>query len=310
MSDKISITYYDRTSRMFLTERVYASGFLFWSYNSRLGRLATDVFFRKKFISLLYGWLYKRQLSRRKIKPFVQKMNVNLDESVCGLEDFKSFNDFFTREIDLSRRSINKNPHVCIAPVDGKILAYPFVEPDITFRIKQSIFNLLKFLCEDALVEKFAGGSMIISRLCLTDYHHFHFPDSGIPSKAIFIGGKYYAGGPYGFRRLTPFYTENYRMLTLFNSDHFGQIAFVEIGAFTVGSIQQRYQPGIYVAKGTRKGFFELGGSTIVLLFQKGAIELDKDLLINTRNEIETNVRMGDSIGKIPNSNNYAGKLS
>ena len=67
---------------------------------------------------------------------------------------------------------------------------------ETTFRIKQSVFNLSEFLRNDELTEKFAKGSMIISRLCLTDYHHFHFADSGIPGEAISIRGKCYAGGP------------------------------------------------------------------------------------------------------------------
>lgn len=50
------------------------------------------------------------------------------------------------------------------------------------------------------------------------------------------------------------------------------------------------------VSKGARKGFFALGGSTIVLMFKKEAIEIDEDILINTENEIETYVRFGDSI--------------
>lgn len=87
-------------------------------------------------------------------------------------------------------------------------------------------------------------------------------------------------------------------MLTLFASDHFGQIAMVEIGAFTVGSIQQRFNTGVRVAKGARKGFFELGGSTVVLLFQRGAIRLDEDLCARTEENIETFVRFGESIGK------------
>ncbi|UCE52354.1 MAG: phosphatidylserine decarboxylase [Desulfobacterales bacterium] len=300
MNDKIIIRYFDRREGLLKTERVHAGKFLHWSYNMSLGRVATELIFRQKLVSRLYGWLHKQQLSKRKIKPFVQKMGTNLDELTRPIEDFTCFNDFFTREIDLSKRSINQNPCVCIAPVDGKILAYGVVEPDMTFRIKRSTFNLRGFLQDATLLNKFSEGSMVVSRLCLTDYHHFHFPDSGIPGEAISVRGKYYASGPYGLRALIPFYTQNYRVLTLFDSDHFGQIAIVEIGAFTVGSIQQRYQSGRLIAKGARNGFFELGGSTVVLLFEKGRIELDKDLVTNTKNEVETYVLLGDSIGRTP----------
>lgn len=300
MSGKISIKYFDRVQGRLRTERVYAGGFLYWLYNSQLGGFSNELVLRQKYVSQLYGWLHKQRLSRRKIKPFIQKMNVNASELICPIKAFASFNDFFKRDIDLSKRPINRNPHVCIAPVDGKILAYRSVDPDRTFRIKRSTFNLRLFLRDERLVRKFIQGTMVISRLSLMDYHRFHFPDSGVPGEAISIKGKYYASGPYNLRTLVPFYSENYRMLTLFDSEHFGQIAMVEIGAFTVGSIKQRYRPRIHVAKGARKGFFEIGGSTVVLLFEKGRIEIDKDLYLNTRNEIETYVLLGDSIGSIP----------
>ena len=298
MKGKMSIKYYDRETRRLMTEQVYASGFLSWSYNTNLGRLATDFLLRHKFVSQLYGWFHKKPFSRWRIKPFMKKMGINSSESILSLEHFATFNDFFIRQIDPKKRPICSDPDVCIAPVDGKVLAYRIVEPESTFRIKRSRFNLREFLRDDSLAEKFAGGSMIVSRLCLADYHHFHFPDSGIPGKAKSIQGKYHAGGPYALRWLVPFYSENHRMVTLFDSDHFGHMAIVEVGAFTVGSIQQRFQPGAHVAKAAHKGFFELGGSTVVLLFEKNSIELDKGLCENTRNELETYVRLGDSVGK------------
>jgi phosphatidylserine decarboxylase len=300
MNDRFSIKYLDRTEGMLRTERVCADGFLNWLYNYRLGNLSNEFVFRQKYVSQLYGWIHNQRLSRGKIVPFMQKMNVNADELICEIEDFTSFNDFFKREIDLSKRPINPSPHACIAPVDGKILAYQSIDPDMTFRIKRSIFNLRSFLFDETLVERFSQGSMLVSRLGLKDYHHFHFPDSGVPGEAKSIKGKYYASGPYSLRKLIPFYSENYRMLTIVDSEHFGQILMVEIGAFTVGSIQQRYRPGRRVVKGDRKGFFEMGGSTVALLFEKGRIELDRDLCVNTRNDIETYVLMGDSLGSIP----------
>jgi phosphatidylserine decarboxylase len=302
----MSTTYYDRAEGQFVSERIYGERFLSWSYRTRSGRFFTELIFRHKSVSGIYGWLNKQALSRRKIKPFVKKMNLPLRESIRPLEDFKSFNDFFTREIDLSKRPIHSHPSVCVAPADGRVMAFYAVEADRTFRIKSSTFNLRQFLHEDGLARQFAGGSMVISRLSLTDYHHFHFPDSGIPRAAVPVPGKCYAGGAYALDRPVPFYIENYRMVTLLDSEHFDQMVMVEVGAFTVGSIQQRYVPGIYVQKGARKGFFELGGSTVVLIFRRGVIELDEDLLRNSRNQVETYVRLGDSLGRRPGSSSGA----
>ena len=299
MSDHFSLTYYDRASGALSTEPVYADGFLCWSYNTRAGRLMTDLLFTRKSFSRFYGWLHRQPWSKRKIRPFVDKMKISTDEFRRPLEDYRDFNDFFTREIDLSKRPINDDPRVCVAPADGKVLVYPAVPPDMTFRVKRGVFNLRRFLQNDALARKYADGSVVISRLSLRDYHHFHFPDSGVPKEALAIDGRYYAVGPYSVQVPLPFYMKNYRLLTLFHSDHFGGIAIAEIGGFTVGSIQQRYEPGVHVRKGARKGFFELGGSTVVLLFERGRIRLDEDLRSNSKSGIETFVRLGDSIGRL-----------
>lgn len=299
MKERFRLTYFDRCTGALLTEPVYAEAFLKWSYNTGLGQWMTDLFFRQKIASRLYGWFHKQGWSKRKIKPFIETMEISMDEVLRPLEDFSDFNDFFTREIDLSKRPMNKDQRVCVAPSDGKVLAYPSVPRDQTFRIKRGTFTLHEFLQDASLADQYANGSMVVSRLSLRDYHHVHFPDSGIPRKAVAIHGKYYAGGPYSLRTVVPFYTENHRMLTLFDSDHFGRIAIIEVGAFTVGSIEQRYEAGRHVAKGAHKGFFELGGSTVVLLFEKGRIRFDEDLCTKTKAGIETFVRLGDSIGSI-----------
>lgn len=298
MNKRFNITYYDRSTGALLTEPVYAAAFLFWSYNSLPGRIVTDLLFKQKLVSKLYGWLHKQRWSKRKIKPFARQMRINEDELLQPLEEFGNFNDFFTREIDLAKRPINHDPEVCIAATDGKILAYREVPCDMTFRIKHGLFNLRQLLKNDALANAYANGSMVMSRLSLRDYHHIHFPDSGVPQSAVAIEGKHYAVGPYALSAPLPFYAENHRLLTVLNSEHFGRIAMVEVGGFTVGSIQERYSPGVRVAKGAHKGFFELGGSTVVLLFENGAIRLDEDLCCRTSAGIETFVKFGDSIGR------------
>lgn len=294
-----TLTYYDRQSGELRTEHIYAGRFLFWAHNSPSGRALTYFVLRQKLVSHLYSWYQNQRWSRRKIRAFVERFNVSVDELVRPLKHFSTFNQFFTREIDLSNRPINPDPHVCVAPTDGRVLGYPAVEIDHTFRIKGASFNLRRFLRNDALATQYVGGAMVISRLSFSDYHHFHFPDSGVPGHAVPIRGKYYAVGPYALTRPVPFYTENHRVLTLLQSDHFGQIVIVEIGGFAVGSVQQRYQPGFHVSKGARKGFFEIGGSTVVLLFRKGMVNVDEDLRENTKQGIETYVRLGDSIGHI-----------
>jgi phosphatidylserine decarboxylase len=225
-------------------------------------------------------------------------MGIDMGESTRSLDEFESFADFFTREIDVGRRPVCSDPLACIAPVDGKVLAFQTVDPETTFPIKRSLFSLSGLLRDPDLTTRFAHGSMVICRLGLADYHHIHFPDSGRPGRAVTIPGRLEAGGPYSLRSLVPFYAENHRMLTPFEADHFGNMVLVEIGALTVGSIRQAFRAGVPVARGAHKGCFELGGSTVVLLFGRGCIELDATLLARTAGGIETRLPMGSPVGR------------
>jgi phosphatidylserine decarboxylase len=294
------LRYVDRASGGWRTEPVHAHRFLSWLYNTPSGRLATGVLVRSPHFSRLYGWLQHRPSSRRRIPPFVARMGVDLSGSVKSLEDFETFADFFGRRLHPWARPIDGDERVCVCPADGRVLVYPRVERGTRFRIKRATFQLDGLLRDDALAESFHGGSMAVVRLGLADYHHVHFPDSGAPSAARAIAGAYDAGGPYARRRLVPFYTENHRMVTPFDSDHFGAMAIVEVGALTVGSIRQVCRPGARVRRGERKAAFEPGGSTVVLLFRPGAVELDADLVDWSRREVEVHVRMGDSLGRVP----------
>jgi phosphatidylserine decarboxylase len=152
-------------------------------------------------------------------------------------------------------------------------------------------------VADDALARRYAGGTAIICRLTLADYHRVHFPVAGIPEPARAIVGRLYAGGPYAERWLVPFYTDNVRMVTPIESERFGLVTMVEIGAFTVGSIRQQYRAGARVSRGGVKAQFELGGSTVVLLFEPKTVRIDADLLRYSRRGLETRIRCGDSLG-------------
>jgi phosphatidylserine decarboxylase len=300
MSAASPLVFYDRERGAFGTETVYAHGFLRWLYNTRSGGLAARVLVGTPWPSRIWGALHRTRWSRRRIPSFVRGMGIDMSESATPLAGFESFGAFFTRDLRAGARPVCEEPGVLVAPVDGKVLAYPRVDPRTAFRIKRSQFDLSSLLQDDLLAATFAGGSMLVCRLGLADWHHVHFPDAGTPGPAVAIRGRYHAVGPYALHALVPFFAENHRMLVRFESDHFGTMAIVEIGALTVGSIRQRFQAGARVLKGQPKGCFELGGSTVVLLFRPGAIVLDPDLCALTEREIECFVRMGRPLGRRP----------
>jgi phosphatidylserine decarboxylase len=290
--------YYDRGAREWRRERVHAEGWLDWAYNTWAGGVARRLLASRVAFSRLYGWYNRTPWSRRRIRSFVETMGIDVSESRQRLEDFASFSAFFEREVDPRRRELCGEAGALVAPCDAKYLAYPSLPADAVFRIKGALFDRRRLLADAAATPVHDGGAVIIGRLSLADYHHFHFPDSGIPAAPRSVPGRYEAGGPYARQRPVPFYAENHRMVTPFASDHFGRMALVEIGALTVGSIRQSFAPSAWVPKGTRKGTFALGGSTVVLVFEPGAIALDEDLVERTRQGTETYVRWGERLGR------------
>ncbi len=91
---------------------------------------------------------------------------------------------------------------------------------------------------------------------------------------------------------------ENKRMITEIETERFGTILYVEIGATSVGAIRQTYTPETPVKKGDEKGYFEFGGSCIVLLFERDKLRFDADLIKNTEQGFETRANFGDSLGQ------------
>jgi phosphatidylserine decarboxylase len=291
------IQYYERHSGLLRTEPVFAARLLFWSYDTYLGRAIGQFLLRQPLLSRAYAWLNRRRFSRRRIAPFAKAMCIELSDCLRPLAAYDSFCDFFIREIDLQRRPIDPDPRACVTPADGRVYVLPQVEARHSFCIKGGRFTLADFLADEALTRRYAGGAMAIVRLHLADYHHFHFPVAGIAGPPRRIPGRLHAVGPYARRWPIPFFGENRRMLTQITTRGFGVICMAEIGACTVGSIRQTFDPRTLHEKGARKGYFELGGSTVVLLFEPGAVAFDEDLLEHSAAGMETYLRLGERLG-------------
>ena len=101
---------------------------------------------------------------------------------------------------------------------------------------------------------------------------------------------------PYALEQKIPVYALNKRRLCSLQSDRFGEVLLMEVGALCVGSMVQTYQAGSQVLRGEEKGFFKFGGSTVIFFFPENAITFDQDLLENSARGIETMVKMGERI--------------
>ncbi|MFZ9748183.1 MAG: phosphatidylserine decarboxylase, partial [Opitutaceae bacterium] len=186
---------------------------------------------------------------------------------------------------------------VAVLPADGRHLVFPDVAAADGFYVKGARFTLAELLDDADLAVRFAGGTMVISRLCPVDYHRFHFPVAGVPGEARRVQGWLYSVSPIALRRRIRYLVENKREITLVESPAFGPVAVLEVGATNVGSIVQSFVPGRPAAKGEEKGLFAFGGSCVITLFARGRIRCDADLVAQSARHVETYARMGERLG-------------
>ncbi|BDD10592.1 phosphatidylserine decarboxylase proenzyme [Fulvitalea axinellae] len=265
-------------------------GFL---YHSPFGKLPLALLAKRKFLSSLSGRFMDSRWSKAYISAFVKAQDVNLDEFE-GEGRYKTFNDFFCRKLKPGVRPISEG---IISPADGKILAFEQVETCRKFFVKGYEFDVCEFLQNDALAKKYDQSPMIIIRLAPADYHRFHFPSNGHIGKSVKVSGSYYSVSPIALDKKIEIFCENKREYSVLSTHDYGDILICEVGATLVGSVVQTYQPDSEAVKGLEKGYFRFGGSSIVLLFEKGKVTLAKDLIENSKAGLETTIRMGENIG-------------
>jgi len=296
--DAAPLRYIDRYQHKILAEKVYKQGWLKFLYGP-YGKWLLPFFAKSDLFSRAYGAFQKTRFSRSKILPFIHAHDVDVNEFLEPPKSFFSFNDFFIRKLKSSARPIAKGSQIAVMPADGRYLFYADFSKAKNLHIKGQELSLDTLLGSKELAEKFRFGVAVIARLCPSDYHRFHFPVDGIASKAQLINGYLYSVNPLALKQNWQLFSQNKRMVTLIETEKFGSIAYVEVGATCVGSIHQSYEPDSPIKKGEEKGYFSFGGSSLVLLFEPGRLQLADDLLEMMQEGLEIKCLMGQPLGSL-----------
>lgn len=299
------IVYVDRSTGQEKCEKVYGKKALQFLYGdeflSRLiGAPLLHLSARIPFFSALYGWWQKRGWSRKKIAPFIKNFEVDATEFLDPPETYLSFNDFFIRKLKPEARPIAAGDNAAIIPADGRYLFYPDLTNADGFRIKGEKFSLHTLLEDENLSREYEHGTLIIGRLCPSDYHRFHFPCDCVPTETRTINGWLFSVNPWALKKAlardVDVFTQNKRSVCILHSEAFGKVLYLEIGATAVGTIHETYSPYLPQRKGSEKGYFSFGASALVLLFPPGSLQLAEDLLQYPRHQ-EILCKMGQILG-------------
>lgn len=279
---------YDRKTKTYEDIVQYGAGKLDFLYNNPIGRIFLGIAV-SPFVSNIYAWKNSKKSSAKKIPAFIRDHNINMSDYED--REYKSFTDFFTRKIRYGKRPVDMTPGALISPADSKLLVYE-IEKDTSLRVKGRTYTVDEILADSENAKEFAGGYALVFRLTVDDYHRFCYPDKGCLISKRMIKGKLHTVSPVSKNH--KIYMENTRLVNLLKTEKFGTIAYIEVGAMLIGRIVDN---GTDVfEKGQEKGYFEPGGSTVIILVKN--VEIDKDIMEQSASGIETKVRYGERIGR------------
>ncbi len=256
--------------------------------------------FMKLLSAPLISKLSRFFLNSRFSSAFVLRFAERNDIDIFDYENkmYNSFNDFFIRRIKPGRRRIDSEKNIIIAPSDGKASAYEITNSGV-FVVKNSVYTVESLLRDTKLAKRFLGGTAFIIRLTPDDYHRYCYCTDGEKSHDREIKGVLHTVNPI-INKYIQVYKENCREYCMIRTKELGDVIQMEVGATLVGKISNLHPYGRrIVRKGEEKGYFEFGGSTIILLTEKGKVKADEDILQNTREGFETKILQGEAIARL-----------
>ena len=280
---------YDRKTGEYIETVQYGQGKLLFLYNNAFGRLLLKIVINPS-TSRFYGWLKKSKSTASSIPAFIEEHGINMDD----FEDreYVSFCDFFTRKLRPGARPVDMSASALISPADSKLLVYDITE-DSKMSIKGSEYTVNELVAGKTDISGYNGGKALVFRLCMDDYHRYGFVDNGKVVSSYPVAGKLHTVS--SISKDYKIFKENSRVVSVLSTENFGEMIQIEVGALLVGRIVN-HDIDVF-GKGSEKGYFEPGGSTVIILLRNGAASIDEDILQQSASGIETVVKYGERIG-------------
>ncbi|OOF06636.1 archaetidylserine decarboxylase [Salinivibrio sp. MA607] len=248
-----------------------------------------------KLASLKGGWF-----TTSVIKWFIKQYHVDMGEAkVSDPGYYRTFNDFFVRELKPALRPIEGDNDTLVFPADACVSQAGRIEQGQLVQAKGHYFSLTELIGGDAaLASQFDEGAFATLYLSPRDYHRVHMPCDGVLREMIYIPGDLFSVNPVTAENVPNLFARNERVVCLFETD-FGPMAQILVGATIVGSIEttwagtvtpptggsiRRWQyptegeQAIHFVQGDEMGRFKLG-STVINLFPHGALHFDDQVI-------------------------------
>jgi len=302
MSKGFEIQVFNRYEKKMDIEKVYGDGMVKFAYGNPLGRLLGPVI-ASKMLSQWYGKSQDSLKSAQKVAPFLKNFNIQIEQYQKGSfkenpieTSYRSFNEFFIRKFKEGQRTFTSKENEMGAFAEARYFGHESMSDDLTIPVKGSMLRAVDLIGDAGLAQTFIGGPLMIARLCPVDYHRYHYPDAGNTLQAFTIPGDLHSVNPLALQYRQDIFIKNERRVSILETEHFGKLAYIEVGATCVGKIVQSFDESNPFKKGDEKGYFLFGGSTVVLCGEKGKWAPSEDMLTNTKAGIETYIQLGDVV--------------
>ncbi|MEN3378819.1 MAG: phosphatidylserine decarboxylase [Hyphomicrobiales bacterium] len=248
----------------------------------------------------LYDWLLaayqNTRRSARQIEPFIRKHGIDMSEFKPVA--YQSFAEFFDREFKEGARTFPVEPYVMGAFAEARCFGWEKISSDQCLPVKGHSLRAEDILNDPERARAFAGGPVLLARLSPTDYHHVHYFDDGETVGDYRLGHRLWTVNWRALQNDPRILCRNERLVSILKTRHFGTVAFVEVGALSVGRIVQVHPTDRPFARGAEKSAFRFGGSAILVFGEPGAWLPAQDILEHTRQDTETLVRLGDLVAQ------------
>ncbi|KAI0058418.1 hypothetical protein BV25DRAFT_1891260 [Artomyces pyxidatus] len=241
--------------------------------------------------------------TKMQIPGFVKFFKVKMEDfEPSDLDKFHNFDEFFVRRLRPGARPIAEaeDDTLAVIPSDCRAVFFETVAETKKLWIKAREFTIAQLIEDEKAALTWAEGRVGSFRLSLQDYHHYHSPVSGKVAWWKSIPGETYGVDPLAINSDVDVLGRNERTAVCIDSAEFGKVLFVAIGAQDVGScnLTPTVEEHGVLKKGDEIGWFQFGGSSIVVAFEKERITFDEDLLDVSYRGIEMDVQMGQSMGR------------
>jgi phosphatidylserine decarboxylase len=265
--------------------------------------------------SIAYGDEMDEPATPQRIDEFIADYDVDVGDLDRPAHEFTTLNELFSRPLRPGARTVERpdDPRIAVSPADCRLACFHAADGTADLVVKGRRHGVA-----DLVGATFAGSgpglarvrafhaaasadgfSVAVCRLAPGDYHRFHWPVDGewTCDDVLDIAGEYHSVAAPVLAGPVDVLGRNRRRVCVVTTAAFGDVAIVAVGAVRVGTIELTAAPGDAV-KGAELGRFRYGGSTVVVVFRRGTIEFDPDLLDNSRHGVETLVRMGSRLGR------------